>query len=220
MKMPVSLKTNRNRSRALTLLEVLVVVVAVMVLLVLLASLGGPSHVKGKAQRIVCANHFKEIGITRRLWVTDSTNGLPPSPVTSQDGSQEFAADIWRHYLATTNELTNLKLLVCPADKRRPAKDLASLRNENISYFLGLNVDETTPDALLAGDRNLTTNGVAVKPGLLTIRSNSVLGFSEEMHVLVGNVLLSDGSVRQVSSRGFQELIFSAGLATNRLVVP
>lgn len=220
MKTRLSSPANRNRARALTLVEVLVVVVMVMVLLVLLAWLGPVSHAKGKARRIGCASNLKEIGLATRLWATDSTNGLPPSLVTGQGGSPRFAADIWRHYLATTNELTNLKLLVCPADKRRPAKDLASLRNENISYFLSLDANETIPEAPLAGDRNLTTNGVAVKPGLLTFNSNSILGFTTDMHGVVGNVLFSDGSVRQATSGRLQEASRASGLLTNRLVIP
>jgi len=197
-----------------------VVVAVVMVLLVLLASLGGPSHVKGKARRIGCCNNLMEMGISARLWAADHSNSFPMTTSTNQGGTKEVAASVWRSYLAMSNELANPKVLLCPADSRKPAISFTSLRNENINYFLNLDANETTPDALLAGDRNLTTNGVAVKPGLLTIRSNYVLGFSEEMHVLVGNVLLSDGSVRQLGPRGFQELVLSAGLDTNRLVVP
>ena len=152
-----------------------------------------------------------------RWWLaTDSTNGLSPSLVTAQGGSQEFAAETWRHYLAMSNELANLKLLVCPADSRKPATSVASLRNENISYFLGLDSDETTPQAFLAGDRNLTTNGVAVGPGLLTLTSNSVVGFTKEMHVGAGNLLMSDGSVWQVNSQWLQSQLSSGGMPTNR----
>ncbi len=220
MKMPFHPTANRNRPRALTLVEVLVVIVVVFVLVMFISPLLESGAKTSKACRMACCRNLKEIGIATRLWTTDSTNGLSPSLVTAQGGSQEFATETWRHYLAMTNELANLKLLVCPADSRKPATSVASLRNENISYFLGLDSDETTPQAFLAGDRNLTTNGVAVGPGLLTLTSNSILGFTKDMHVEAGNVLFSDGSVQQVNGQRLQSQLSSGGLLTNRLVIP
>jgi Tfp pilus assembly protein PilE len=221
MKTRSSSTANRNQSCAMTLVEVLVVIVVVVVLVICIAPVvdngAGP-----KARRAACANNLREIGFAKRLWATDNTNGLPSSFEANQGPATEFAAAVWRHYLATTNELRNLRLLVlvCPADVRKPATNLATLRNQNISYFLSPDADETNPEALLAGDRNLTTNGVAVKPGLLTITSNSVVGFTMEMHVGAGIILLSDGSELQVTSLRLQEQIRNAGLLTNRLVIP
>ncbi len=114
----------------------------------------------------------------------------------------------------------NPRILACPKDRRPPAKDWASLRNQNISYFLNPNADESTPQAILAGDRNLTTNGVAVKPGLLTLTSNAVVGISSEMHNDAGNILFSDGGVQQLTSHALQSIVQAAGAFTNRLAVP
>jgi type II secretory pathway pseudopilin PulG len=202
----------------MTLVEVLVVVLVVMVLFVLLTPIG-PSP-KGKARRILCCQDLKEIGIATRLWATDHTNGFPLIAATNHGDTKESAAEIWRYFLAMSNELANPKVLLCPADSRKPAVSFASLRNENISYFLNLDANETNAEALLAGDRNLTTNGVAVQPGLLTITSNSVVGFTMEMHVGAGNLLLSDGSVQQVTPQQLQAQISSGGPLINRLVIP
>jgi len=70
--------------------------------------------------------------------------------------------------------LVTPKFLVCPADKRKPATNFPSLTIQNVSYFLGLDADESRPQMTLAGDRNLTTNGVPVGPGLVEIRAQSV----------------------------------------------
>jgi type II secretory pathway pseudopilin PulG len=210
---------NRNRSRALTLVEVLVVVVVGLLLISLPIYLGA-KRAWAKMVRIDCAHNLSQFGIDARIWAGDHSNSFPMATSTNQGGTKEVAADVWRNYLAMTNELANLKLLVCPADSRKPATSVASLRNENISYFLGLDSNETTPQAFLAGDRNLTTNGVAVGPGLLTLTSNSILGFTKDMHVEAGNVLFSDGSVQQVNGQRLQSQLSSGGLPTNRLVIP
>jgi competence protein ComGC len=173
MKTRFSLAANRDRCRALTLVEVLVVIVVVFVLVMFIGPLLESGAGTSKACRIACCNNLKEIGIATRLWATDHTNGLPLIVATNQGGAREVAAEVWRDYLVMSNELANPKVLQCPADKRRWVTNFASLRNENISDFLSLDTSETTPQALLAGDRNLTTNGVAVKRGPLTLTTRS-----------------------------------------------
>ncbi|MBI3191978.1 MAG: type II secretion system protein, partial [Pedosphaera parvula] len=90
----------------------------------------------------------------------------------------------------------------------------------NISYFLGLDADETRPQMILAGDRNLSLNGKPVKSGLLSVTTNDVLGVTAELHAFAPNVVLSDGSVQQFNSGRFRAQLLPSGAATNRFLVP
>ena len=69
-----------------------------------------------------------------------------------------------------------------------------------MSYFLGLDAREDNPQTVLAGDQNLTTDGVPVGPGRLQLSINLILGWTKELHNQAGNLLLGDRSVQQMSS--------------------
>ncbi len=142
-------------------------------------------------------------------------------PITN-GGSMEWLAgsNMYRHFLTMSNEINNPIILTCPSDERKPAQDWGSLRNNNLSYFLGLDADETMPNLPLSGDRNLMTNGVAVGTGLVVIASNQPVTWSKQMHNLTGNIGLADGSVQQVNSKTLKSLLANTGLATNRLALP
>lgn len=143
--------------------------------------------------------------------------------LTNQAGSLEFVngGTFVRHLVTLSNALKYPAFLVCPADaKRMPAPDFASGQRGNLSYFLGLEATQSQPLTMLAGDRNMTSNGVEVSPGVLVLTTSLVMGWTPEMHNLQGNVALSDGSVQQVNGPRITELVRGIGLATNRLAVP
>src|SRR5881392_3561756 len=107
----------------------------------------------------------------------------------------------------TPRATNTTRILVCPADTRKPAKSFSTLRNTNISYFLGLDADETQPSSWLAGDRNLTTNGVPLQGGMVDILPNSVVGWTHKMHRGAGNVAQGDGSVQQTTTSRLREML-------------
>jgi hypothetical protein len=94
------------------------------------------------------------------------------------------------------------------------------LCNNNISYFLGFEAEGIQAQRILAGDRNLTTNGVAVPSGLLNLSTNWTMGWSKKMHQDVGNLGLADGSVMQVDAAGLQRSVVAADNGTNRVAIP
>lgn len=62
----------------------------------------------------------------------------------------------WSNYVLLQDDLGQApKVLVCPADTRKPAKDFKSFGNKNISYFMGIGANENFPLSILGGDRNL-----------------------------------------------------------------
>ena len=209
-----------QRNRALTLTEVLVVVVIVGVLACFL--LPALATARKKAQKINCNNYLKQIGLGFHIWESDHTNLYPMSISTNLGGTLEYVArgETFRHFQVMSNELVTPYILVCPADVRPRAKDFGStFRNTNVSYFVGVDADDSRPQDLLSGDRNIV-GGTKLANGILEITTNQLVGWSSEMHDGVGNIGLADGSVQTVSITGFAELIQQTGVATNRLAIP
>ena len=77
---------------------------------------------------------------------------------TDKGGTMEFTtgADTFRHFQVMSNELSTPKILVCPADTRVAATNFVRLKNQNVSYFVGLEANDANPQRFLDGDRNIT----------------------------------------------------------------
>ena len=122
-----------------------------------------------------------------------------------------------------SNQLNTPKILVCPADrKRKVATGFGTgFSNANISYFLNA-AARTNPQTVLDGDANLTVDGVPVQSGVLTLWTNSRVGWTKERnHGLAsgGYIGMADGSLQGVTSNGLN-LVFAASPATNQLAIP
>ena len=215
--------------RGLTLVEVLVVVA---VLFVIWAIFWPTTHGnKARPERIACVNNLKNLGLAMRVFSTDHGDKWPMDLSVTNHGTREWLnapSQLWRHWLSQSNELSTPKMVLCPADKeRQPPKPLTwdqITDNSHLSYFLGLDAHEDNPQTLLAGDRNLTTNGVAVGPGRLLLTTNLTLGWTKDLHNRAGNVLLGDGSVQQTTggrlSEAWHDANTRSGLTTNVWIVP
>ncbi len=209
--------------RAFTLRE-LVIVIAAMLLVagVILPSLQSAAR---RAKRIRCVSYLKQIGTAHRLWAggAGSTNDAYPALLsTNAGGALELAAQgkVWPVFQLLSNELNTPFVLICPADNRRVAANFSVLRNTNLSYFIGLDADETQPNQLLAGDRNLEVAGHPLAAGVANLTTNQPVGWTDSQHRRCGNVGLADGSVQQFSNERLREFLVEQGLATNRLVIP
>ncbi len=139
-------------------------------------------------------------------------------------GTMEFTTgpNAWRHYQVMSNELSTPVVVFCPEEsdpQRFHATNFTWFNNSNISFFVGVDARESNPQMILSGDHNLT-NGVPVKNGLLALAAGQPIGWTREMHNEAGNVLLSDGSVQQLSSVGLQNTVTNTGVATNLLQMP
>lgn len=222
--------------RGLTILEVLVV----LMILLLLAAFLLPVNVGGKAKasRIQCVNNLKNIGLAMRIFARDHGGNLPMDLPVNQGGTRELAnipSQLWRQFLVLTNDLVTPKLLWCPDDtQRQPATTfdpsptnrhaVVFAGNRHLSYFLGLNANEVQPQTILAGDRNLTTNGIPLGAGRHGLFAGTRLGFTDQIHKTAGNILLGDGSVQQVTSTRFtdqfRDALTDSGITTNLWLVP
>ncbi len=118
-----------------------------------------------------------------------------------------------------SNQLSTPKILVCPedADHFAATNFSSGFSARNISYFVGVNANETNPQTLLAGDDNFAIDGVPIKSGLLNLTTNPLISWSSARHKFVGNVAMTDDSVQQLSTGGLQDCI---KLATNQIAIP
>jgi prepilin-type processing-associated H-X9-DG protein len=209
-----------STKQAFALKELLVVVTVIVVLaLVFLPPL---YKAKAKDTQANCINDLKSIGIAFRLWAGDAGDKYVMLTPTNRGGSLEHAqkGSVFETFHCLSNELGTTKILTCPTDERIPALNFTSLAPSNISYFIGLDADETLPRMFLAGDRNLAINGTNVLAGLLSIKTNDVVSWTAEMHNHSGNVLLADGSAQRTTSSHLNALLKETGTNLNHLVIP
>ena len=210
--------TPRHFTRQGFTLVGLLIIIAVLAILAAML-LPALASAKRKAQRINCVNNLKQDGLAFRLWEGDNGDKYPMAVSTNKNGTMEYAADVFRHFQVMSNELSTPKILVCPADNRTAAASFARLKNQNVSYFVGLDATEVRPPMLLTGDRNVT-NGLSPVRSVLELRPEIPAGWTEDMHNGQGNVGLADGSVQQVSIPGLLQILKNTGDSTNRIALP
>lgn len=155
---------------------------------------------KPRAQRIKCVNNLKNVGLAFRIFATDNGDKFPGEILTSNI-TDLSSIRIEQIYGFLTNELSTPKILYCPADNgRTPAESFTNFTaKNNISYFASLTSSEKRPQSFLAGDRTILVDGKPA-PRLLSLSTNVLLSWSEEMHDGQGDIAMGDGSVQQMSS--------------------
>lgn len=210
----------RNSHAAFTLIELLVVIFVVVILLgMILPRASGVSQ--DKARRIKCGNNLKNIGLGLRIFADDNGDLFPwQSTNALGEIKVDYSKDPLHHFRAITDELSTPIILHCPADRRTRAETWSELTLENISYFISQSSAETLPQSFLAGDRNLTTNGVRLKTGTYKLDQNVEVGWDKSQHKNQGNVCMGDGSVQQLSGFRLREQFKNSGLSNIVISMP
>jgi type II secretory pathway pseudopilin PulG len=208
---------SQRTSLAFTRLE-LIVTVGVLGLLIFLI-IPALAQAKGKAKRTSCLNNLRNVGLFIRI---SRTGGSAFSPVQSALDPEAPGDEYFKTIVALTNEVQTPWWLSCPADTRRPVREWASFSREHASYFLGSPSQIIFPRSIMAGDRNLTTNGVLLGPGRveLALSQTNVSWDGKDLHRTQGNLLMGDGSVQQLSGPRLRQLVGTTGLATNVWIFP
>lgn len=201
----------------------LVTIIAVISVLLLLGLTAMRKMQRSRATwaRISCVGNLKQIGLSFRVWANDNNYFYPmqigyKNPTVREDA---LVGRVYRVFQVMSNELSVPKTLNCSADRRGPAVDWQSFSNSNISYFVGLDAEDTRPDMVLSGDSNLAINGKLLS-GVVALGTNSPVTWTREIHQEAGNIGLADGSVQQVTTESFRQQLTKSGDATNRLVFP
>lgn len=209
--------------RGFTLVELLICVAVLAVIIgLLLPALIPHHHNADSSARVKCRNNLKQVGLAFRLFAVDHQDRFPMQVSTNDGGTLELVGEgaVSQHFLALSNELVTPLVIICPADKKRSAARAFSTLNEsNVSYFVGLDSSGRS-ELILSGDRNVTTNGRLLKAGIVNLPTNSMVGWSPDIHNLMGQIAMGDGSVQQLTASRLMDLLWGTGLATNRLVVP
>lgn len=173
-----------------------------------------------------CVSNLKQVGLAMRMWGNDHQDKFPFAVSTNEGGTLELiGTEVFAHFLAISNELSSPKVLFCREDTNRTrAVSWDQFTNDtHLSYFVGLDADETRPQSILRGDRNLTTNG---RPaiGHITLTPGMRLGWSPALHRTHGNIALGDGSAQQLNpaglNRALTNLFFVRQTPAERLAIP
>ena len=210
----------KNSGRAFSLFELLVVIAVLMLLAAIMLPIltRRPNN-----SRSGCTNNLKEVGLAFKMWAGDNGDKYPMQVSVTIGGAMEPATNgiVFPVFQVMSNEMNDPEVVICPEDtSRSPAPDFTTaFSNTNISYFVGLDADETQPAMFLAGDRNITS-WTPARHGILELTTNHVGGWTHEIHNSKGNILLTDGSVQQVTASNLNYLLQNSGAATNRLLMP
>ena len=239
------MKTQHREEKAFTLIELLVVIAIIAILAALL--LPALASARERAHRIHCTHNLKQIGLGFKIWAIDFNSRYPMQVPASEGGPPNQAAFAtapygaqytYQIFGALSNELTTPKMLVCPSDERKAHTNFnmlagssaagAYLANANLSFFAAKDAQESNPQMLLVGDRNIVgqaPGGNLPDPvpgdgygnvGAIALGTNFNAGtltpaWTTKLHRGNGNVLMTDGSAQQVNSTRLRDLLRNTG---------
>src|SRR5688500_10804361 len=154
----------RGRRRAFSMVELLMVIAVIAILAsLLLVSLAAS---KAKSRQAACVNNLHQIGLGFTSFALDHEGKYPMDLPETHGGSMEYNRErvitntafsrAYQHFRALSNDIPNVKVMTCPADRRRrPALDYSTFTNSHLSYWVNPAAAPHATLSTLAGDWNL-----------------------------------------------------------------
>src|ERR1035437_3261194 len=244
------MRNMRKREKAFTLLDLLVVIAVIPMLAASL--LPALAYGKPKVRLVGCSNNLKQVGRAGRAWAADHNGNMPMTVAQATGGDAEDLGNrvlgpdqttsqgVSKMFLCMSNELSTPKILFCPAEYenayRQAAANFAGVaapgavpytNDLNVSYFIGVDANETHPQMLLAGDHNMggdfnppttafCSAPTTYSPGYAIWLGTNWLSdkgpaFMANQHDQEGNVAFADGSVQCFNRSQFQYALRNTG---------
>ena len=217
----MKLPSTNSQSSGLTRIELLVVLVIVVVLAgLVLPAFQGTNH-RHRTRHISCVNNLKQVALSFRIYANDNNDLYPMQIADDKGGAKDSIAqgEVFRVFLAMSNELSVPKTVVCPNDPRIAATNWDVFGKTNTSYFVGLDAEEVRPNMILSGDRDIAENGQLLS-GTVNLTTNRPVAWHKLLHKEGGNIALADGSVQIVTTKLLLQQLANTGDATNRVLFP
>ena len=176
------------------------------------------SQSRSASQLSICKSNLLKLGMGMELFSNAAQEPTLPAGLTNEPFGEVPPSAIERLSKMIQSVNDPRLLFICPADVEAVEVGPHQPTGATISYFIS---DEAAPQswALLAGDRNLTSNGAAVESGLFELMPNSIVGWTAKGHHLQGNVALGDGSVQTKDGSQLTQYL-RQGRGPQTIVVP
>ena len=212
-------KQNKADRSGLTVFEVLMVIIlAVIAVGVILPMFARPTN---RSSRIRCVNNLKQVALSFRIYANDNNDLYPMQIADDKGGAKDSIArtEVFRVFLAMSNELSVPKTVVCPNDSQIAATSWDVFGKTNISYFVGLDAENGRTNMILSGDRDIAEQGQLLS-GTANLTTNRPVAWHKLLHKEGGNIALADGSVQQTTTATLRQLLANTGDTTNRVLFP
>jgi hypothetical protein len=204
----------RSSITAFTRLDLLVLLMT----LGMLAGLGLPvlAGARPRSALAECANNLRRVGQGFHRWANDYQDRFPWTVPRPEGGYASASASL--QFAVVSNEFVTPAFLACPSDSARVRyrrwETFASGGAPGLSYFAGLHASLSQPRIWLSGDRNITGFGgdcslTQISPCTRVLPA-SASTWDRTIHDGVGNLLLGDGRVWQVSNRELRDFVQQA----------